>query len=77
MMGSAERFLIDAVIEDMQKRPPALIVVDTKRDKQGLATSDFDFREYFGTNPRFASEMRDFEPLVWGGGYRFYKRRPR
>jgi len=73
-MGALERGLFDAVVEDLQADPPALIFVDQSPDKQAFRRSEFDFLRYFRRDPRFARFFADYTPLTRVGPYAIYRR---
>ena len=74
-MTPTERFLGDAVIEDVEKRPPQLLIVDRSPDKQAFRRSDFDYLRYFLRDPRFAKFFQGYEELVDVGPFRVYRRK--
>lgn len=47
-----ERYATDAVIEDLERLPPDLVIVDT--DNPYMRQANFDYLAYFGREPRFA-----------------------
>jgi hypothetical protein len=51
-----ERYVVDAVIEDLERTPPDLVIVE-KSDPY-FANLDFDFLEYFARDRRFAAFWR-------------------
>jgi hypothetical protein len=71
----AEARFLDAFFEDLSRRPPALIVVDRSRVKQGFASREFDLLAYFGRDPRMAPVLAEFG--VWRdvGPYLLLRRR--
>ncbi|MED5262339.1 MAG: hypothetical protein VX574_08090 [Myxococcota bacterium] len=73
-MGELEKSLLDAVVEDLENDPPALLFVDRSPDKQAFRHSDFDFLSYFLRDPRFARIFKAYEDLGSVGPYRVYKR---
>lgn len=73
-MSSTEAFLIDAVIEDLQKDPPAFIVNDRHRFKIGFGVTSFDYLEYFLRDARFKTFFNDYQFAADIGGYRVYRR---
>ena len=72
-MTPTERFLGDAVIEDLEKRPPQLLIVDRSPEKQAFRRSDFDYLRYFLRDPRFATFFQGYEELVDVGPFRVYR----
>ena len=60
----AEARFLDDFFEDLSHRPPALILVDRSRFKQGFGSREFDLLAYFGRDPRMAPVLAEFE--IWG-----------
>ena len=58
-----ERFIRDAVIEDLERRPPELIMIDRVKRRKVFAGIPFDFLEYFLQDPRFAKIWSDYSPI--------------
>ena len=52
-IGELERYLVDSVIDDLERHRPKLIGVDRLPFKQALGLTTFDFVHYFGRYPRF------------------------
>jgi hypothetical protein len=48
-----ERYLIDAVVEDLERHQPELIFVDRRRKQPGYGGFEFDLLEYFRRDPGF------------------------
>ena len=63
MLVEIQRYLMDAVVSDISARPPALIIVDTRRDKPYFGGMEFDYIDFFKTDPRFAEIWRHYERL--------------
>jgi hypothetical protein len=74
-MGELERYLVDAVVEDLKSKPPTLLFVDQSPDRQGFGRSQIDYLEYFLRDPRFASLFENYRNLGEVGPYRVYKRK--
>jgi hypothetical protein len=74
-MGALERFQIDAVIEDLTRTPPEMIIFDHSRKKQGMGLTAFDYREYLLRDPRFARIFADYRRVADLGGYAVFARR--
>lgn len=70
-----ERFLVDAVISDIMKSPPVLLIVDCSPIKQGFWKTEFDYIEYFLQDPRFAEIWPNYHFLTAVGYYRVFKLR--
>ena len=74
-MGELERYLVDAVVEDLKSQPPTLLFVDQSPNRQGFGRSQIDYLEYFLRDPRFASLFENYRNLGEVGPYRVYKRK--
>jgi len=74
-MGPAERYVNDAVAEDLARyRPDLLMVLRNARDVQGNALRRLDYLQYFGRDPRIAAELRHYRLAEEVGQYRLYVR---
>jgi len=74
-MGEIEQFLFRSVIADLRTpSPPALLIVDSSRRKQGFGTTAFDFLDYFTSDPGFRQLLAQYEILTTVGPYVIYKR---
>ena len=58
-----ERYATDAVIEDLQKTPPDLVIVDRAKDIYPVYLQ-VDFLAYFARDPRFARIWRDYAKVA-------------
>lgn len=63
ILAEIKRYLIDAVVSDISARPPALIIVDTRRDKPYFGGMEFDYVNFFKTDPRFAEIWPHYKRL--------------
>ena len=72
-----ERFLREAVVEDLTKRPPALVFVDVARTKLRFGTRDFDYIRYFSADPRFAALWAGYEEIARVGEFLVFRRAAR
>jgi len=52
-MGEIERWHLAAVIEDFERQPPELVLVDRFRFQPGFGETNFDYLAYLGRDPRF------------------------
>ncbi len=74
-MGSAERYLNDAVHEDLVRyRPDVLIVLRHARDVAFNAHRRLDYLAYFSRDPRIAGVLRQYRLSEEIGEYRLYAR---
>jgi hypothetical protein len=78
-MDDIERFLFQAVISDMAKEPPALLIVESSPSKLGFGQTKFDYIDYFSQDARFTSLLSQYDLLTKKtssyGSYDIYKRR--
>lgn len=76
-MGRAERYMHSAVVEDIIRTQPKLIVV-LRPDTSATAhpARRFDYLAYFGTDRCFAEWMARYSRLESVGAYDVYLRRP-
>ncbi len=72
--GPVEDFFVDAIIADMFKNPPVLLIVDCSPVKQGFGKTEFDYTEYFLQDPRFAEFWPKYELLAVVEQYGVFKR---
>jgi hypothetical protein len=61
-MQDFERTAFDQVVQAVTASRPAVILVETVPDKWGLGQLQFDFLEYFSTDPRFKEALRHYKP---------------
>ena len=71
-MGAAERYMFDAVVEDLARSKPALLVIDTM--PPGYVLYGFDYLDYFGRDARFASFMKSYNEVAPVERYRIFVR---
>lgn len=74
-MGPAERYLNDAVAEDLARnRPALLLVLEPARDVQDNGLRRLDYVKYFSRDPRIAQLFLDYRFVETAGQYRLYAR---
>jgi hypothetical protein len=74
-MNAAERYLNDAVSEDLTRyRPDVLMVLRHARDIQENSLRRVDYVAYFDRDPRIAGELRQYRLAEEVGQYLFYVR---
>ena len=73
--GAIERFVVDAVIEDLEKRSPTFVIVDERADKSYFGGHPFDYIAYFSRDPRFDALWERYERFDDLDGFRFYRLR--
>jgi hypothetical protein len=56
-----ERYMIDAVVEDFARVPPAVVIVDVRPRKNYFGDLAFDYLEFFERDPRFRQLWRNYE----------------
>jgi hypothetical protein len=75
-LDRVEQYMTDAVIEDLTRRPPAVVVVDVREEKHYFAGHPFDYLAFFGRDPRFQRFWRDYERVLVRPEFHVYVRRP-
>jgi hypothetical protein len=75
LLDEIQRFVVDAVVSDFEARPPALVIVDVRRDKHYFGDLELDYIDYFTADPRFAAIWSRYEPIERLGNYRIFKLR--
>lgn len=70
------RYVFDAVVADLTKWSPELILVDVREDKTYFGGLRFDYLAYFSKDPRFEQIWSGYELLMDFQTYHLYKRRP-
>jgi hypothetical protein len=73
-LSEMEQWQFDSVIEDLEARPPELIIVDAGAYKQTFGVTDFRFLRYFIRDPRFARIFENYRMLTRSGVFRVYER---
>jgi hypothetical protein len=72
-MDGLERWFVDAVISDMVRSQPVLVICDCSQKKQGFGKTTFDYIEYFLKDQRFAEMWRNYSLLTSVDDYRVFK----
>src|SRR5262249_51952918 len=62
--SAGERAFFQAVVRDLRETPPAILIVDRSRYKQGFGAVNFDFLEYFSQSPELAALFREYELIA-------------
>jgi hypothetical protein len=75
-MVPTEKFVVDSLVEDMEKTPPRLVIEERGPNKEGFRGGDFDYVEYFLRDPRFRTLWQHYELLTEVPGYRVYREKP-
>ena len=73
-MSVSERVFLDAVVSDVLKTPPVLLITDCSPTKQGFGKTQFDYIEYFRRDQRFAEIWTEYRFLRSVDNYRVFKR---
>jgi hypothetical protein len=68
-MSPPERYFWESVLADLTDDPPEVLLLDQQR----LDSPGFDYREYFGRDPRFRRLMTSCEPLGVLGRFRAHR----
>jgi hypothetical protein len=71
-MGEAERYMFNAVVEDLARSQPALLAID--RTPPGYVLYGFDYLDYFGRDARFAAFMKSYSEVAPVERYRIFVR---
>ena len=74
-MAEIERYMIDSVIEDLQRRPPDLVFVERTDIASRFTRSRFDYLEYFLREPRFREIWSHYRYLAPMGRHQVYIRK--
>ncbi len=74
-LASMERTFMDAVIADLAKERPSLVIVDDAPVKQGFGAKRFDYLEYLARDGRFSEIWADYEPIGTAGAYALFRNR--
>jgi hypothetical protein len=72
-LREVERYSRDAVVDDLTRWPPALIMVDDRRDKSYFGGLEFDYLEFYSADPRFAEILSRYEKIDRVGDYDVYR----
>ena len=76
-MGPLERYLGDAVVEDLEAgQPRLLLVLRPAPDQPGWGLRRLDFLKYFGQDPRFARLFARYRYVEMIGEYWLFERLP-
>ncbi len=75
ILDDIERFSTKAVLADITKNPPALIIVDIRAHKSYFGDLDFNYIKYFSSNSQFATLWSNYEHLVDVQGFAVYRKR--
>jgi hypothetical protein len=74
-MGPAERYLNQAVYEDLTRhRPDLLLVLRHARDLPRNTHRRLDYLAYFSRDPRIAAALRSYAPIGESGEYLLFRR---
>jgi hypothetical protein len=74
MMERIERFVTEAVVSDLTRNSPALIMVDARPEKQWYSEPGFDFIAYFSVDPRFRALWSRYEKIEEVEGWQVFRR---
>lgn len=76
-MGPAERYLNDAVAQDLSRfRPDLLVVLRAGPDRRDMGIRRLDYLAYFSRDPRIAPLISEYGWLADVDEYRVYRRGP-
>jgi hypothetical protein len=71
---ASEQAFFQAIVTDLQRTPPTVLIVDRSRFKQGFGVIAFDFVDYFSQSPAFATFFHDYGLIARVGPYEVFKR---
>jgi hypothetical protein len=74
-LGEVERYTRDAMVADLTKWSPALIMVDDRRDKSYFGGIEFDYLEFYSADPRFAEIISRYDKIDRVGDYDVFRLR--
>lgn len=74
--GSHAHRVREAVVSDLTRDPPGLILVDTAEIRETFGESGFDYMEFFSGEEAFAKLMEEYARIGSRAGYVIYERRP-
>jgi hypothetical protein len=74
--SAGERAFFDAVVEDLTRKPPVLLIVDVTRLKQGFGLAYFDFLTYYRQSPTFDALWRHYRFIDWKKNYQIFEYQP-
>lgn len=74
-LDRVERYMLDAVIADLTRRPPAVVLVDTREDKHYFGGIPFDYLAFFGRDPRFRRLWRAYALVETRPDFHVYVRK--
>ena len=72
--SAVERQFFDAVIEDLIRTPPRVLVVDRRADLQAMQGQRFDFVEYFSGSTEFRALMARYRRIGFIGPWEVFER---
>jgi hypothetical protein len=77
-MGELERWHLDAVIDDFEREPPQVVLVDRYRFQPGFGETNFDYLAYFSQSPRFRTLWCPYRKTdLWQEVFTLYERDPK
>jgi len=76
-MGAIERWHLGAVVEDFERQPPQLVLLDRSAFQPGFGRTNFDYVAYLSQDARFRSLWCGYrERARWEGAFAVYERDP-
>lgn len=76
-MGAIERWHLAAVVEDFERQPPQLVLVDRNAFQPGFGQTNFDYLAYLSQDARFRSLWCVYRKRArWEGEFVVYQRDP-
>ena len=74
--SAEERAFFDEVVDDLTRRPPALLIVDVTRLKQGFGLTYFDFLTYYRQSPAFGALLQHYRMIDWKKNFQVFEYQP-
>ena len=73
-----ERFVFDAIVSDLIRTPPEIVIIDAGSPKHGWiqpgGDGGFDYLAYFGRDPRFSAMFEAYRELTQVARFRVFRR---
>jgi hypothetical protein len=76
VQSAEERAFFDEVVDELTRQPPALLIVDVTRLKQGFGLTYFDFLVYYRQSPAFGALLRHYRMIDWKKNFQVFEYQP-
>ncbi len=74
--SAEERAFFEDVVDELTRRPPALLLVDMTRLKQGFGLTYSDFLAYYRQSPAFGALLRHYRLIEWKKNFQVFEYQP-